>query len=262
MNDDEHTAENSLDESSGDASPSVSPGMTRPLIAGGVLLIAVGVVLVLGPAEVGERLLHLWEGDPTLLGALVFAAFYVTAPIFFIPAVILAIGAGFLFGGVWGALMAVTCRPLGSLVVFLVSRYIAHDLVQQWIDGWERFERLDHLTSEKPWRVVTIMRLFPVIPFNLANYVFGLTRVDWKRYTLATALGVGPGTLFYVYIGTAASDLTRALAMEDTPGMTPAVFLWAFGTMLFIVIIGLLVRYGRMRWKEMLDEAPAVSESS
>lgn len=231
-----------------------TPKPIRPLIAGAVLLVALIAIGIAGPADVGEQLLYMWEEEPGPVSGLIFAAFYAVAAIFFIPAVILAIGAGFLFGGIWGSVIAVTCRPLGGLLSFLISRYVAYDYVQRWIEGWERFETIDELASKNPLRVVFLMRLVPVIPFNLANYVFGLTRVDWKRYTVASALGVAPGTLFYVYLGVIAGDLTRALTMEDAPGITPAYFFWFFGAMALLVLLAFLIQLGRKKWLKLIDE--------
>ena len=234
-----------------------SPGQRshkiRPIIAGVILAIALAIVLWIGPNEVGEQALELWDQDPTLVGGAVFAVFYILAPILFVPAALLAVGAGFLFGGVWGTILALTCRPLGSLAVFLTSRYVAHDMVQRWVGGWERFKKIDALTTEKPLRVVLLMRLFPIVPFNLANYLFGITHIDWRRYTLATAAGVAPGNLVYVYLGVVASDLTRAVAMEDAPTLSTYLIWWG-GAVVLLVSLFLLGRLAKKGWDKLVEE--------
>ncbi len=233
----------------------------RPIIAGGILLTVIIIILITGPVETGEALLRLWENDASFLSAVIFAAFYIAAPVVFIPAVVLAIGAGFIFGGVWGVAIALSCRPLGALLTFIVSRYIARDNVKHWVDEWKYFEVIDRLTIEKPLRVTTLMRLFPIIPFNLANYVFGLTGIDWKRYTLGTALGVAPGTLLYVYIGAAASDLTRAIAMEETPAFVDDYVFWGVGAAFLLLFLGVAIRQGKKQWQELIEEE-ALTQSS
>ncbi len=231
--------------------PAAPPMRMWTKVLGGVIATLVLLVLIFGPTETGEAIVDLWDPGAGILGALSFSIVYIAATTVFIPAVVLAIGAGFLFGGVWGSIIAVLCRPLGAFVALLIGRYVARDRVRHWTEKWEEFDRIDELVAEKPFRVVFLLRLFPIIPFNMANYVFGITSVEWKRYLFATFLGVAPGTLVYAYLGAAAGDLTEAVD-EPTPMMD---FIpWMLGASLLVMTMTLAVTYGRRRWKKLVEE--------
>ncbi len=228
-------------------------------VLGGFILTLIALVLFFGPTETGESLLELWDPGAGPIGALSFAVVYIAATTVFIPAVVLAVGAGFLFGGVWGSIIAVLCRPLGALAALIIGRYVARDRVRRWTEKWEDFDRIDKLVVDKPFRVVFLLRLFPIIPFNMANYVFGVTGVEWKRYLIATFLGVAPGTLVYAYLGTTAGGIAEAVD-EPTPMMD---FIpWLVGASLLVMTLTLLVTYGRRRWKKLVVEEAKEVESS
>lgn len=217
----------------------------------GLLII---VVLIWGPVELAETLIAWWQSETGVLGALGYAAFYVVATTSFVPAAVLGVGAGFLFGGVWGTGIALLCRPLGALVSFFVGRHLAREHVQHWIEDWPKFEAINRMTLREPFRIVLLLRLVPVLTFNITSYVFGLTKVTWKQFFGATFIGVLPGSLFYVYLGVAAGDVTRAVALEDAPPLEDYLVTWIVGIVAFVIVLAYLAYRGRKYWLEIVED--------
>lgn len=137
-------------------------------------------------------------------GPILFIAAYVLATVFFMPGSVLTLGAGALFGVAWGSVYVSIGSTLGATCAFLVGRYLARNWVAAKIQGNERFSSIDRAVAEEGWRIVGLTRLSPVFPFALLNYAFGLTRVSLKGYVLASWIGMMPGTVMYVYLGSLA----------------------------------------------------------
>lgn len=228
------------------------------------LLVVAGaiVVLVWGPRDLAATLLELWQAETGVIGGLSYAAFYLVATACFVPSALLGIGAGFLFGGVWGTVIVLVCRPLGALLAFLIGRHLARGYVERWIEGWPRFEAIDRLTADEPFQVVILLRLVPVLTFNVTNYVFGLTSAGWKQFWGATFLGVLPGSLFYVYLGVVTGDVTRAVAMEEAPAVVDGVGVWIAGAVAFAGIIAYIAYRARQKWKELLAQQEQIGAES
>ena len=89
---------------------------------------------------------------------------------------------------------------------------------------------IDHALGAQGWKIVGLLRLSPVMPLGLSTYLFGVTSIDFVPYALASAFGVIPGTLMYVYFGSVARDLA------DKPA-TPPWIKWTIGALTVIVII-------------------------
>lgn len=225
-----------------------------PKIAAGLIAMTIIVVLIWGPVELAETLIEWWQQETGPVGAIGFVAFYIAATTVFVPAAVLGVGAGFLFGGLWGGLIAAFCRPLGALVAFVIGRHLARDHVREWIEDWPRFGVVDRMTREEPFRIVMLLRLVPVLTFNITNYVFGLTAVDWKNFFTATFVGVLPGSLFYVYIGAATGDLTRALALEEAPPLEDYLVTWIIGGVAIIAVLSYMTYRARQYWLEIMEE--------
>jgi uncharacterized membrane protein YdjX (TVP38/TMEM64 family) len=99
---------------------------------------------------------------------------------------------------------------LGAALSFLVARFIARDRVEAIAKGNDRFQRIDSAISKQGAKLIFLLRLSPVIPFNLSNYFYGLTGVKFWPYVLVSWIGMIPGTLLYVYIGTASQAAVSA----------------------------------------------------
>src|SRR5207248_7542704 len=128
------------------------------------------------------------------------------------PGVILTIGAGFAFG-LWKGFLAVSAgSTFGAALAFLVARSIARDRIEAMAKGNDRFQRIDSAISAQGAKIIFLLRLSPVIPFNLSNYFYGLTGVRFWPYVLASWIGMMPGTFLYVYIGTAGKAAVSAAA--------------------------------------------------
>ena len=137
-------------------------------------------------------------------GPVLFIAVYVLACVFFIPGSVLTLGAGAVFGVVWGSVYVSVGATLGATAAFLVGRYFARDWVAKKIEGNASFAAIDRAVADEGWKIVGLTRLSPVFPFTLLNYAFGLTRVTLRDYVLASWIGMMPGTVMYVYLGSLA----------------------------------------------------------
>ena len=135
-------------------------------------------------------------------GMVLFALLYAAATVLMVPGSLLTLAAGASFGLVAGFLSVLVGATLGAAGAFLVSRHVARGRVESWIERKPSFVAVDKAVAREGWKIVFLTRLSPLFPFNVQNYAYGLTRVSFWQYALATFAGMIPGTFLYVYLGT------------------------------------------------------------
>lgn len=172
-------------------------------------MLAIGVLLLARYFN-APAYLHLglqWIQGLGLWGLALFVLLYVAAAVLLLPAVLLTLGAGAVFGVAQGWLIVTVAATLAATVAFLVGRYAARGWVAKRIEGHPTFSAIDEAVGREGWKIVALTRLSPAFPFNLLNYAYGVTRVSLRHYVLASSFGMMPGTLMYVYLGSLAGDL-------------------------------------------------------
>jgi uncharacterized membrane protein YdjX (TVP38/TMEM64 family) len=106
----------------------------------------------------------------------------------------------------------------GASLAFLIARYLARGQIERKVVNNPRFSRIDRAIGERGAKLVFLLLLSPVIPFNLSNYFYGLTSVKFWPYVMASWIGMLPGTLLYVYLGaTGKASLSGAAGQTGTP---------------------------------------------
>ncbi len=222
----------------------------------GKLIVAALVVVVLLVASrvfpVGEYLKSFLDAIRDLgpVGYALFVVAYIAATVFFLPGSILTLGAGAVFGLAGGFVAVSVGSTLGAAASFLVGRFVARDTVTKKVAGNERFAAIDRAVGREGFKIVFLTRLSPVFPFNLLNYAYGLTSVSFGRYVLASWLGMMPGTLLYVYLGTAAGDLAGASA-DSNGGWGLAIKL--IGLVATIAVTVVITRVARKALREATE---------
>jgi uncharacterized membrane protein YdjX (TVP38/TMEM64 family) len=161
-------------------------------------------------------------------GAVLFAAAYVPAAVLLVPGSLLTLGAGFVFGVVKGTVIVSLGSTAGAAAAFIVGRSLARDWVARRLAGRPTMAAIARAVEIEGFKIVLLTRLSPVLPFNLLNYAFGLTAVPLREYVLASWIGMLPGTIMYVYLGSAANSLA-ALLSGDQPRTTGQQVLFALG---------------------------------
>jgi uncharacterized membrane protein YdjX (TVP38/TMEM64 family) len=134
----------------------------------------------------------------------------------FVPGSVLTLAAGAIFGLAQGTVYVFVAAVLGSAAAFLAARHLARDAVERRIARNPRFGAIDRAVAAEGRKIVFLLRLSPVFPFTLLNYVLGLTRVRFADYLVAS-LGMIPGTLLYVYYGKLAGDVATLAAGAPAP---------------------------------------------
>lgn len=181
-----------------------------------------------------------WIGELGSWGAILFIAIYVVATVLFIPGSVLTLGAGAVFGVAWGSVYVSVGSTLGATGAFLAGRYLARDAIARKIEGNARFAAIDKAVANEGWKIVGLTRLSPVFPFTLLNYAFGLTQVSLRDYVLASWIGMMPGTVMYVYLG----SLAKAASGERT--RTPGEWaLYGVGLLATIVVTVFVTRIAK-----------------
>lgn len=162
------------------------------------------------PVEQWLKSFNGWVSHMGVAGIIIFIGAYAIATVLLLPGSILTLGAGFAFG-LWKGFLAVSAgATLGAALAFLVARFLARNKVEAMAEGSEKFQRIDDAIGKQGAKLVFLLRLSPVIPFNLSNYFYGLTGVKFWPYVLASWLGMMPGTFLYVYLGKAGKAAVSA----------------------------------------------------
>lgn len=207
------------------------------IFLGLVLTVIISAVFL----PVADTLLVLfdWVGENRSVSWLVFIVFYVMACVLVLPGSLLTLAAGFLFGLGYGFAIVSLASTLGATCAFLVGRFLARDWVAAKLQGLPKFAALDAAVGEQGAVVVLLTRLSPIFPFSLLNYGLGLTQVKLSHYVLASWVGMIPGTLLYVYLGSIASNLTSIFAgdLAQLPASSWLFYLGLGATVLLTVAI-------------------------
>ncbi len=195
-----------------------------------------------------------WIDSLGAIAPIAFIILYVIITVAFLPASIVTLGAGVVFGVVQGSLYVFIGAMLGATAAFLVGRYLARDWVGRKIAGNAKFKSIDEAIGREGRKIIFLIRLSPAFPFNLLNYALGLTKVSLKDYVLGTT-GIIPGTIMYVYLGSLAGNLAT-LGAGETPS-NPTIT-WTIRILAFIATVAVTVYVTRIARKALQASVPSI----
>ena len=184
-------------------------------------------------------------------GAVLFAAAYVPAAVLFVPGSLLTLGAGFVFGLATGTVIVSLGSAAGAAAAFIVARRVAHDWVARRVARQPTLAAIGRAVETDGFKIVLLTRLSPVFPFNLLNYAYGLTSVPFSTYVVASWIGMLPGTIMYVYLGSAANSLA-ALVSGETPRSAGQQALFVLGLAATVAVAIIVTRRARRALNEIV----------
>jgi len=236
-----------------------SDGVWRVARVGGVVA-SLGLLWFLG-RRLGAYVpvFAAWVEELGPWGPIAFIAGYAVSVVLLVPAVVLTLAGGAIFGLVRGTIYVFVAAVVGSIVAFLIARYVARGPVEKRLGANPQIAAIDRAVAARGLRIVFLLRLSPVFPFVLLNYALGLTRVSLADYTWAS-FGMIPATILYVYYGKLAGDVA-ALGSGQAPARGAAYYLLtAVGLTATIVATTLVTRIARRAVREATaEENPGIA---
>ena len=219
----------------------------RPIPIARILIALVVVVLLISVGrQMGGRLPQFagWVESLGILGPIIFIAGYAGATVAFVPGSVLSLAAGAIFGLARGVIYVMIGASIGACLAFLIVRYLARGAIEQRLSRHSSFGAIDQAIGREGRKIVFLLRLSPVFPFNLLNYALGLTAVRFGDYLIA-CLGMIPGTFLYIYYGKLAGDVAQ-LASGATVGRGPEYYVpLLLGLIATILVTTIVTRTAR-----------------
>lgn len=207
-------------------------------------LLATVVILALAwsflpPRDWLDRL-STWVTGLGPAGPIAFGLAYVVATLLLVPGAVMTIAGGLAFGW-WSAPLVLLSATVGASLAFLISRRFIHARVERLVSKRPGARAVIDAVDDEGWKALALMRLSPVIPFNLQNYLLGVTNVRLTTFFISTLAGMVPGTLLSTYIGV----LGRAAGRGETSALQ-----WTFlavGLAATLAVIVLISRKARRK---------------
>ncbi|MHC4219394.1 MAG: VTT domain-containing protein [Planctomycetota bacterium] len=230
----------------------------KPVAWIAVLIMVAAVVVLMGTMPVDRGLARLdgWISGLGPWGPFAYGLLYAVAVVLLVPGWTLTVAAGALFGPGWGVVAVSWGSTLGAALAFLIARYAARRRVAKMIEQYPRFNAIDKAISHGGWRIVALLRLTPVVPFNLSNYAFGLTAIRFWPYVLASWLFMLPGAFMYIFFGHVGGEGVASASGAGT--VRPATWVaWGVGLAATVVLVAYVSRLALKMMREqtaILDE--------
>jgi uncharacterized membrane protein YdjX (TVP38/TMEM64 family) len=195
-----------------------------------------------------------WVEGLGFWGPIVFVLGYIGATLAFVPGSVLTLASGAIFGLLEGTFYVFFAATVGATLAFLIARHAARSLIEKRIEGDARFAAIDRAVEAEGRKIVFLLRLSPVFPFNLLNYALGLTRVRLVDYFVAS-IGMIPGTLLYVYTGKIIGDVAAVAAGAGPERGLGSWLLIGVGLAATLVVTIIVTRIARRALAEATGEA-------
>lgn len=184
---------------------------------------------------------------------------YLAATVLFVPGAVLTLGAGFVFsmafglgGGVaLGSLSVFLGASLGAIASFLLGRFLLRGQIEKLSKKYVTFQAIDNALKDNGLKIFVLLRLSPIIPFNVINYIAGVSSVSFRDYVLAL-FAIIPGTVLYVFLGASAGSLADSASSGGDPTVT--IIIVVIGAVFGILAIWLTTRYARQELNKVLED--------
>jgi uncharacterized membrane protein YdjX (TVP38/TMEM64 family) len=186
------------------------------------------------------------------IGIAVFVVAYVVSTVALLPGSILTLAAGFVYGPVWGLAVASPASVAGATCAYLLGRTLLRDWAARKLGASARARAIDAAIEREGFKLVLLLRLSPLFPFNLLNYVLSLTRVRPGTYILASFIGMLPGTAMYVYLGSLAPAAAELSSASRVGGATRTT-LYVVGFLATVAVVAIGTRAARRALDVQLD---------
>lgn len=220
-----------------------------------LVLLTAGAVAVLAFVPIKPLLARFLEWSQGLgyWAPVVIALIYLPASVLFVPGSVLTIGAGLVCGLVRGTVAVSLGSTAGASVAFLIGRTLARGWIESKVSSKPRFQAIDRAVAGQGFKIVFLTRLSPIFPFNLLNYAYGVTRVRFRDYLLGSWLGMLPGTIMYVYLGSTVKSIAE-LASGKVQGGTAQRILFGLGLVATVVVTAYVTRLARKAIRQVVPE--------
>lgn len=218
------------------------------LIRGIILVVLIGFVafLIIKRDMLSDYTTQflLWLEKNPMTGLISLSCIYIVSTLLFVPGSLLTLGAGValqaslkntVYAVLSGAIAVFVGAMVGSTLAMLLGRYLFRDAAKKLAAKYQLIEALEKALESEGLKMIFLLRLCPLIPFNAFNYVIGLTPIRVKDYIVGN-FGMVPGTLVFVFIGTTISTIADAVAGNYSQG-TPGLILLIVGTLLALAAI-------------------------
>ncbi|MEN7342787.1 MAG: TVP38/TMEM64 family protein [Pseudomonadota bacterium] len=234
---------------------------TGRLIVIGIFLLVMIVSVWVLPLEAWLQEAQRWSEDNPWQGRLYYLVAFVIGACLMVPGSLLFLSGGYLFGFLWGGALAVLATPLAAVAAYVLGATVARGPVASLVADNQRFDAIDKAIDQKGFLIVLLTRLSMVLPYNVLNYAFSVTRVRLTDYFIATAIGMVPPVLLFAYVGAAANDvraLTGGGAVDGPWGKVIGVV----GLGLLIAAFVIIQRTATRILNETLSEVNAESDGT
>jgi len=193
-----------------------------------------------------------WTQGLGVWGPMFVVGFYIVACVAFLPGSVLTLGTGFIFKLLLGTITVSIGSTLGACAAFMIGRTFGRKWISKKADRNEKFSAIDNAIGQQGFKIVLLVRLSPVFPFNLLNYAFGLTKVSFAKYVLGSWIGMLPGTVMYVYFGAGLRSLADASGGKIETGVTGQIFFWG-GLIATIAVTVFVTAVARKALKQAIE---------
>lgn len=223
------------------------------------------LVLLLFLASLGMRtenvLEHtlIWIEGIEVWESLLLILVYILTSIFFIPAFIVSLAAGFMLGVFPGVIVISVGTTLGAIASFVLARTVARGFVEQKLVDHHKFQSLDRAVGGQGFKVVLLSRIAPFLSYNALNYMYGISCVSTRDYILGTWLGMIPAALVLAFLGASAKSVPEILASPTSSVMQYPFLLitcaFLTASILFFLVRRIRVVFNRIEHPDRIAES-------
>ena len=174
-----------------------------------------------------------WIKGFGILGYIIFIVIFALAAVFMLPGSVLTIIAGVAFGPWFGALFAVIGATIGATVAFIIARYVARDMIVGKFGSNPFYQKIEKGLKDNGVSFLILTRLVPIFPYNVQNYIYGLTPINLGTYVGVSAITMAPGGVVYAFMA--------GKIVEE--GITPMLLVYFAAAGVVLFLISLIPKY-------------------
>jgi len=149
--------------------------------------------------NISPKFIQVWILSFGVFAPIIYIVIYTVRPLILFPASVLSLSAGLAFGAFWGTIYTLIGATGGAVLSFLVAGRLGHKLKNKTWDGKAKI--IQEQLKKNDFIYVLLLRLIPIFNFDMISYLAGISNVRLLHFTLATLLGIIPGTFAYNFLG-------------------------------------------------------------